>query len=336
MTQEIIITIGLPGSGKSTHAQQYVDQGYRRINRDEMGGSTSSLDSPYYEAVRTAYAAGVRSFVLDNTYTTLFRRAAVIALGKELGLPVRALWLQVPLEQAQLFASRRQVQRYGKLLKREDYKIAPMCDDPNMFPPGAQFAMRKGFAEPTLAEGFSSIEKIEVRTVWDPLVYKNKAILIDLDGTVRETPDSKAKVKKGCPWPRNPSEVLIIPGCGKVLRRYQEDGYLILAVTNQSGVNRKANDPKYVSDEAVVECIEATEKGLGIKFDDYLYATDRGGPPSTFWRKPCPGMAVVLIERHKLDPDLCTMVGDMKTDQTFATRSGFAFQWAHKFFSRSK
>jgi HAD superfamily hydrolase (TIGR01662 family) len=180
--------------------------------------------------------------------------------------------------------------------------------------------------EPTRDEGFSAIEKVEVETVWGK-EYVNRAIFLDLDGTVRVTPDEKV-----CPWPRNVDEVKVRPGCGALIKRYQQEGWLIFAVTNQSGPTRKLADPKYVSERAIIDCIQATESLLGVNFDGIAYATDRGGPPSSFWRKPCPGMGVMFIEEHKLDPAQCVMVGDMTSDKTFATRCGFQFQWAKDFF----
>lgn len=324
---EIVITVGLPGAGKSTYVKPLVAQGYVRVNRDETGGSTSNPNSRYYDAVRDAHAKGARSFVLDNTYTLAKRRAAAVQVAQELGLPIRVIWVQTSLETAQLFSARRQVQRYGKLLHKADYKAEPYCDDPNMFPPGAQFAMRKGFEEPTTDEGFASVEKVTPAVYWGQ-EYTERAIILDLDGTVRVTPDEKE-----CPWPRNPSEVIIMEGRKDLLQRKQREGWLLLGATNQSGINRKPTDPKYVSEHDVTACIEKTSILLNLETPlDVEYAPDRGGPPQTFWRKPCSGMGVVLIERYKLDPAKCVFVGDMTSDKTFAKRCGFDFRWAHDFF----
>ncbi len=324
---EVVITVGYPGSGKGTFIKPLLAQGYQCFNRDTVGGSTAKGNSLIYTEANEAHARGVRHFVFDNTYGTVAARSAVVQFAATNALPIRCLWLQTTLEQAQVFASRRQVQRTGGLLRKEEYKAHR--GDANMFPPGAQYAYRKRFEEPTLAEGFSSIEKVTIETVWGK-EYTNRALFLDLDGTVRVTPDEKV-----CPWPRNPSEVRVIlpsSSVGGLLQRRQREGWLIFAVTNQSGVSRKPSDDKYVSEENVVACIEATEAQLGLKFDGYAYATDRGGPPSSFWRKPTPGMGVLFIEKHKLDPAKCVMVGDMTSDKTFAERCGFRFAWAHDFF----
>jgi HAD superfamily hydrolase (TIGR01662 family) len=322
-TPEIVITVGYPGSGKGTYVKPLLAAGYQCFNRDTVGGSTSKTDSLIYRAARAAHAAGCRQFVFDNTYGTIASREPVIALGKELGIPVSVLWLQTTLEQAQVFAARRQIQQLGKLLRKDEYKA--QRGNPNMFPPGAQYAYRKRFEPPTLAEGFAVVTAVEIETVWGP-EYTNRAVILDLDGTVRVVPDHKV-----CPWPRDPSEVNIIDGCGALLQRKQREGFLILCATNQSGVSRKPDDDKYVSEANVVACIDATAKGLGVDID-CLYSTDRGGPPSSFWRKPCPGMGVVLIEKYKLDPSQCVYVGDMTSDKTFAERCGFGFAWAADYF----
>lgn len=325
MLPEIVITVGLPGSGKSTFVKPLVAQGYHRLNRDEIGGTLASTTAPIYQALRSAYQQGVRHFVIDNTFCTPEQRQVLMQVAKEVGLPVRVLWLQTTLEQAQLFAARRQVQKLGRLLRPKEF--TGHRDDPGMFPPGVQYALKKtlDLNPPEMREGFASIEKVLVETVWGA-EYRNKAIIVDLDGTVRET-------KTDCPWPRRIEEVHIIPGSGDILREWRDKGYLLLGATNQSGMDRLSQDPKAVSEAMVQECIQVTCQKLGVDID-VLYASDRGGVPQSFWRKPAPGMGVVHIEKHKLCPSLCTYVGDMTTDATFAARCGFQFTHATKFFKR--
>ena len=329
---QIVAIGGLPGSGKTSAIKPYLNAGFTRVNRDTTGGKLDKADSAFFLKVREHYAKGVRRFVFDNTYCFAAQRAMLVQVADELGLPVHLKMLDVDVPKAQLFAARRQIQRYGKLFQKADYALHK--GDPNMFPPAAQFAFAKALAKvvPSTDEGFASVEILPVPVVWGP-EYVNRAIILDLDGTVRVTPDEKV-----CPYPRNKGEVIIMEGRRDVLKRKQAEGFILCGATNQSGVSyppisKKTGlpDPKYLTEAQVQECIKATCEGLGVDID-VLYATDRGGPPATYWRKPCPGMGVHFIEKYKLDPSQCVMVGDMKSDKTFAERCGFQFVWAHQFF----
>ncbi len=324
---QIVAIGGLPGCGKTSQVQPYLDRGFTRLNRDQFAGNSAvpllaDTSSPYFDEMRRLHADGVRLFVLDNTYCFPKHRDALVAVAKELGLPVHLKMLDVDVPQAQLFAARRQMQRYGKLFTKEDYKAS---DDPNMFPPTVQFTFNKQLQAklPSTDEGFASVEFVKVETVWGP-EYTGKAVFLDLDGTVRDT-------NSGAIYPSDPDDVFILPGVKDKLAAMKAEGYLLFGVSNQSGPARKTNDPKYVSKAKVEACIQRTKDLLGIEFD-VMYAPDRGGPPSTYWRKPCPGLGVVFVEQHKLDPAKCVMVGDMKSDRTFAERCGFQFQWAKDFF----
>jgi len=321
MGKGIIVVAGPPGGGKSTAVKHYTTQGFTRLNRDDIGGSLKG-DGALFRHLRHLFKVyDERRFVLDNTHGTVESRAVVLAVGRELDLPVHVKWLETTSAQAQFFASRRQIQRYGKLFTKEDYRAHQ--DDPNMFPPAAQFAFFKRMVVPTIDEGFASVEMVPVMSDFGP-EYMHRALIIDYDDTVRRT-------KSGAKWPCHPDDIEVIDGCGDVLWQKQSEGFRLLGASNQSGVSRQTDDPKYVSPENLVRCFERTHELLGVDID-YLYAPDRGGVPQTYWRKPCPGMGAVFIERYKLSPPDCIYVGDMKSDKTFAERCGFAFAWAHDFF----
>ena len=92
--------MGLPGAGKSTLARQLAAAGYTRLNRDEAGGSLTSL----LPVLDRAILAGTRRLVLDNTYVTRKARGAVIQAAHRRGLPVRCLWASTSVDEAQVNA----------------------------------------------------------------------------------------------------------------------------------------------------------------------------------------------------------------------------------------
>ena len=320
MNGEIVILMGPPGSGKTSMAKELFPH-HRRINRDDIGGSTTSIDSQIYQMLRTLYRMGERQFVLDNTHPTRQNRSVAIEVAKELDLGIECYWVDIKPGQAQFLAAWRQVQRFGSLPSSQDYKEA---EEPWMFPPGAQFRFWKLFEEPRLDEGFHHVEKLDF-TFETPKGYHSKALILDYDGTLRVT-------KSGDKWPTSPEDIEILPGRAEVLKRYKDEGYLLLGASNQSGVSRKPGEKGYLTADMAAACLHYTHEGLGVEFDGVLFAVDRGGPPQTFWRKPHSGMGAVLFEKFKLDPDLCISVGDQTSDATFASRCGFNFVDADSFF----
>lgn len=323
MNGEIVAVGGAMASGKSTHTDIFVRNGYYRVNRDEVGGSLKKTGG-VNNRVRELHSQGERFFVLDNTYGTVESREALLDLGNELGLPVKMVWVNATKEQCQFLAALRQVRRYNKLLRKEDYKEEPHKSDPNMFPPAAQFAFFKRVVMPTKSEGFAYVEIVPVEITL-PEEYKNRAIILDYDGTLRvsKNPDN--------PSPTCADEVQVLDRRADLLQRKQREGFILCGASNQSGIAKKLGDKKYVPEAGAIEAFEETNRILGVDID-YIYSTERGGVPQSFWPKPMPGMAVWFIEKYKLNPSECIMVGDMTKDKTFSERAGFKFAWANEFF----
>ena len=57
--------------------------------------------------------------------------------------------------------------------------------------------------------------------------------------------------------------------------------------------------------------------GVAIEVE---YCPHAGGPPICWCRKPLPGLGVVFIHRHRLDPSRCIYVGAGTQDPGFARR----------------
>jgi HAD superfamily hydrolase (TIGR01662 family) len=308
--KHIVVIMGINAAGKSSHVKWFVDQGYQRINRDLTGGDLEGQVTIAEDALQN----GVDNVVLDNTYPTKKSRASIIKLAKELKATIECHWLSTSLEDAQINACLRMVRKYGKLLTAVEMAKSK---DPNAFPPAALFHYRKIFEEPTTKEGFDKVIDVPFVRVWTP-EYCNKAVIFDYDGTLR---DSLGDFD----YPTKVSEIKVIPRMAAVIEDFKKKGYILLGASNQSGISKGI-----LSEADAVACFEETNRQLGARLD-FLYCSHRIPPVSCYCRKPHAGMGVSFIEKYKLRPSDCIMVGDQTTDKTFAERCGFRFIYAHEF-----
>ena len=111
------------------------------------------------------------------------------------------------------------------------------------------------------------------------------------------------------------------------LGRYRDAGWRVLGLSWQpeiAGGTRSAADARAVF---------ARMQELLYLAIDVEYCPHAAGPPTCWCRKPLPGLGVLLIHRHQLDPAQCIYVGAGPQDPGFARKLGFAYQHADDFFS---
>lgn len=152
---EVVLIMGIQGAGKSRHVQSFVERGFERLNRDERGGTLKGLALE----LDARLGAGARRVVLDNTYGTRATRSRVLEIAGKHGLEVRCIWLDTPLEAAQVNTVQRLLERYGKLPSPEELRELSRRD-PNAFLPNVQFRYRRELEAPSPDEGFSQVEVI--------------------------------------------------------------------------------------------------------------------------------------------------------------------------------
>lgn len=305
------MVVGYPASGKSTVTKDYIKEGYVSLNRDTEGGTIANL-LPKMEALLKEN----KDVVLDNLFATADTRKPFIDLAKKYNSDIRATVMGTSIEDAQFNAVARAIGLLGTFPTPEEIKKAKHT---NIFPPLVLFKYKKEYQEPNKDEGFVSVEKIKFVRKIDPS-FKNKAIILDYDGTLRECVNGNDK------YPTKEEHVEIKAGRDKALKSYLDKGYLLLGVSNQSGVHKGE-----LSYDTADTLFKHTNKLLGHDIE-YAFCSHQSAPISCYCRKPMNGFGVHFIMKHKLDAKSCIMVGDLKTDETFAKRSGFQYVDQAEFF----
>jgi aryl-alcohol dehydrogenase-like predicted oxidoreductase/predicted kinase len=135
---DVVLIMGIPGAGKTRIAEDYVARGYVRLNRDERGGTLRELA----DVLEQELAAGARCVVLDNTYLTRAARSYVIDAASRQGLPVRCIWLDTPLAQAQV-----------NIVER-------LLDGDDMLAPTSQMRALRELEPPAADEGWAAVEQV--------------------------------------------------------------------------------------------------------------------------------------------------------------------------------
>ncbi|ALC45460.1 CG9601 [Drosophila busckii] len=139
---EMVIVVGLPGSGKSHFCAEVLGtKGYKIANADTLGSTQACLS-----ACQRSIQAG-QSCVVDNTNVDTASRKKFIALAKESNITCRCFVMNVTPTQAKHNIA------YRELLDTSHSTINDMVF--NM--------MKKKYQAPTLQEGFTSIHKVNFK-----------------------------------------------------------------------------------------------------------------------------------------------------------------------------
>ncbi len=137
----------------------------------------------------------------------------------------------------------------------------------------------------------------------------NKALFLDRDGVINE--DQRFLFRK--------EEVRFVDGIVPLCLRAQELGYIIIVVTNQSGVGKG-----HYREEDVVHLhhwLSAELAGMGVHLTEIYYspyhpeARDLRYRKVAECRKPRPGMVEQAILDHDIDVKRSLMIGDKESDR---------------------
>ncbi len=135
---ELVIFVGLPGSGKSTHYFAHFAATHVHVSKDLMR-SARSRDTRQMKTIGDALASGT-SVVVDNTNPSRAVRAPLIALGKRHGARIIAYYFECSVKTALM----RNRQREGR----------------GRVPDVAVFVTAKKLTPPAGDEGFDDVHVI--------------------------------------------------------------------------------------------------------------------------------------------------------------------------------
>jgi D-glycero-D-manno-heptose 1,7-bisphosphate phosphatase len=128
-----------------------------------------------------------------------------------------------------------------------------------------------------------------------------RAVFLDRDGTL-----NIEAVYLSDPW-----KLVIFPGAGAALQRLMEAGYLLIIVTNQSGIGRGYYTEADM--HAVNTRLAAELARDGVRFEEIYYAPEAPEQPSR-GRKPSPQFLFDARDKFGLDLAQSFMVGDKWID----------------------
>ena len=142
---------------------------------------------------------------------------------------------------------------------------------------------------------------------------RKPAVFLDRDGTLNEDRDYSHRIQ----------DMVLIPGAARAVRRFQEDGFWTVIVTNQSGIARG-----YFDEAALAlfnaELLRQLAEG-GATIDLILHCPhhpDITGPCAC--RKPGAGMVKVACAQLPIDLKRSLLIGDRLSDMGCAEAAGIA------------
>jgi HAD superfamily hydrolase (TIGR01662 family) len=301
---KVTMVVGYPASGKSTLTKGLVDKGAVALNRDTEGGTIAALVPKMESLLKNG-----KDIVLDNLFVNVETRKPFIEMAKKHGANISCQLMGTSIEDSQFNVVQRAIGLTGKFPTPEVIKAAKHT---NVFPPLVLFKYKKEFQKPTVEEGFSKIDTVKFTRKDDP-TFTNKALLVDYDGTLRECINGNDK------YPVTESQIEIKTNRKKVLEAYRDKGYILLGISNQSGVHKGE-----LTYEKAVKLFEHTNKLIGVDIE-FQFCSHQSAPISCYCRKPMCGLFVNFMLQYKLSRKDSIFVGDMTTDKTMAARAGIQY-----------
>ena len=133
----------------------------------------------------------------------------------------------------------------------------------------------------------------------------NHAIFLDRDGTLNEDPG----------YISDPAKLILFPETGEALSLLKKYGFLLIIISNQSGVARGLMNKHDV--EAVNDKLNLLLSEYKVKIDAFYYCPahpDFSTPEECECRKPSPKLVFEAAEEFEIDLSKSYLIGDAISD----------------------
>ena len=144
----------------------------------------------------------------------------------------------------------------------------------------------------------------------------NKACFLDRDGVLNEDVGYLHK-SQDFKW---------IDGAVEAIKLLKKNNFLVIVITNQSGISRGYFTSKDVTN--LHEWMNKILKKEDIQINDFFFSGDLPNNNPESRRKPSPKMINEAVEKYNLDKTRCFMIGDKLSDLEAAKNAqikGFLF-----------
>ena len=136
-----------------------------------------------------------------------------------------------------------------------------------------------------------------------------KALFLDRDGVLIDY----------VPYLSQPEQVVIPEGAAQALCQWQAAGYLLIVITNQSGVGRGLFS--LADMESVHQRMEAEYAQEGVSFTEIMVCPHHPDEGCTC-RKPSPEMVIQIAQQYEIDLSRSLFIGDNLSDLKCAQNAG--------------
>jgi len=140
-------------------------------------------------------------------------------------------------------------------------------------------------------------------------IFGKRAVFLDRDDTIA----------KDVPYCSDPQKFVLYPGVPQAIKRLNDAGYLVIVITNQSGIGRGYFDELALDLVHAKMCADVEAGGGHI---DEIFYCPHAPDDNCSCRKPEIGMGVRAMLKYGINPKKSFMIGDHEKDVEFGNRLG--------------